>query len=196
MDDRSVSLASLAGRHVVVVVTGGIAAYKIGYVVGDLRKLEAEVTVVMTENAAKLVGPSTFEALTGRAVLQDLFAGVPDGGVEHVSLARSADIVLVAPATANVLAKMAAGLADDAATTLLLATPAPIVVAPAMNDGMWKNHATQENMVRLRERGVRVVDPGTGFLAEGYEGEGRMAEPSELVASIVSALGSENETAV
>ena len=186
MQMREEDSRKLWGRRIIVVVTGGIAAYKIGFVVRDLIDLGASVSVAMTRNATEFVGPATFEALTGEPVYLDMFDRDPTGGVEHVGLARSVDAVLVAPATANVLAKMACGIADDAATTLLLATTSPIVVAPAMNDGMWKNPATVENMTKLEKRGVRVASPEVGFLAEGYESVGRMAEPAALVEAVLS----------
>ena len=176
----------LGDRRVVVVVTGGIAAYKIGFVVRHLIELGSSVSVAMTRNATEFVGAATFEALTGEPVYLDMFDRDSKGGVEHVGLARSVDLVLVAPATANVLAKMACGIADDAATTLLLATEAPIIIAPAMNDGMWRNPATVENIARLKSRGVRVVPPEVGFLAEGYSSVGRMAEPRTLVDAVLS----------
>ncbi len=167
-------------------VTGGIAAYKTAFIVRELIRLGAEVLVSMTQNATRFVGAATFESLTGKPVLVDLFDKDVRGGVEHVSAARSFDLVLVAPATANIIAKMACGIADDAATTVLLATEAPIIVAPAMNDGMWRNRATRDNIERLKDRGVKVVGPESGFLAEGYEAVGRMAEPAKLVEEVVS----------
>lgn len=186
----SESNQALSGREIGVVVTGGIAAYKTAFIVRDLVRLGARVTVAMTENASRFVAPLTFESLTGRAVLVDLFAKESTGDVDHVGAARAVDAVLVAPATANVIAKMSYGIADDAATTVLLATEAPIVLAPAMNDGMWKNPATRENIERLRNRGAQIVGPGVGFLAEGYEAVGRMAEPEEIVERVVSLFSS------
>ena len=180
--------SELFGRRVAIVVSGGIAAYKTAFVARELVAEGANVVVAMTPNATHFVGPATFEAITQKPVLLDLFEGVSHGSVEHVGLARSLEVVLVAPATANVLAKMACGIADDAATTLLLATEAPIYVAPAMNDGMWRNRATQENLEKLRGRGIKIIEPEVGFLAEGYEGVGRMAEPDKLIDAIKGEL--------
>ncbi len=173
------------GKRVGVVVSGGIAAYKTCFLVRDLVNLGAEVEVVMTRNATEFVGPATFEALAGRPVITELFGKEASGRVEHVGSARAVDMVVIAPATANILAKMACGIADDAATTLLLATRAPILAAPAMNDGMWQNEATQENIAVLRRRGVLIIEPGVGFLAEGYEAVGRMAEPDRILESLL-----------
>jgi phosphopantothenoylcysteine decarboxylase / phosphopantothenate---cysteine ligase len=182
------ALQTVAGRRVGVVVAGGIAAYKVAFVVRDLVAAGAKVDVVMTRGATAFVGPATFEALTGRPPLVDLFAQEASGEVDHVAVARAVELVLVAPATANLLAKMRLGLADDAASTVLLATRAPIVVAPAMNDGMWESPATRENVACLEARGLRFVGPEVGFLAEGYEAVGRMSEPEALLAAVVDAL--------
>ncbi|MBR6028614.1 MAG: bifunctional phosphopantothenoylcysteine decarboxylase/phosphopantothenate--cysteine ligase CoaBC [Clostridia bacterium] len=178
----------LTGKTVVLGVTGGIAAYKSVEVVSRLRKKGAAVRVIMTENAAKLVAPLTFETLSNGPVSVDTFAREGAFDVQHITLAKAADVFVVAPATANILAKMAWGLADDMLSTTLLATKAPVLVAPAMNTGMWTAEATQRNCEILRERGVRFVGPEGGFLACGDEGAGRMSEPAAIVEAIEAIL--------
>ena len=167
---------------VVLGVTGSIAAYKACELVRLFVKRGDEVHVVMTEHARAFVTPLTFQTLSRNPVESDLFADPQDWKPGHISLA-AADLVVVAPATANVLAKMAHGIADDLLSSTLLATKAPVVVAPAMNDGMWTNPATQANVAALVARGVRVVQPGTGDLACGTEGAGRMAEPADILSA-------------
>ena len=167
---------------VVLGVTGSIAAYKACELVRLLVKRGDEVHVVMTEHARAFVTPLTFQTLSRNPVESDLFSDPQDWKPGHISLA-AADLVVVAPATANVLAKMAHGIADDLLSSTLLATKAPVVVAPAMNDGMWTNPATQANVAALAARGVRVVQPGTGELACGTEGAGRMAEPADILSA-------------
>ena len=157
----------LEGKNVVLGVTGGIAAYKSCEVVSRLHRLGAEVYVVMTENACRFVQPLTFETLSGHPVVSDTFRRPETWEVEHVALAKRADVFLIAPATANILAKMACGLADDMLSTTVLATRAPVLVAPAMNTGMWENAATRANVETLRKRGVRFVGPEGGHLACG-----------------------------
>ena len=169
--------------NVVLGVTGSIAAYKACELVRLLVKRGDDVHVVMTEHARAFVTPLTFQTLSRNPVECDLFADPQDWKPEHVSLAAAADLVVVAPATANILAKMAHGIADDLLSSTLLATKAPVVVAPAMNDGMWANPATQANVATLVARGVRVVQPGTGDIACGTEGTGRMAEPAEILSA-------------
>ena len=178
----------LSGKHVVLGVTGGIAAYKACEVVSRLRKLHAEVDVIMTENATRLVQPLTFETLSNRPVCVDTFSRIESWDVKHISLAQKADIMVVAPATANIMAKLAHGIADDMLSTTLLATKAPILLAPAMNTGMWTAEATQQNLQTLLRRGVKTVGPGSGFLACGDTGSGRMSEPAEIVEAIQSIL--------
>ncbi|MEG2702487.1 MAG: bifunctional phosphopantothenoylcysteine decarboxylase/phosphopantothenate--cysteine ligase CoaBC, partial [Clostridia bacterium] len=174
---------TLAGKHVVVGVTGGIAAYKACEVVSRLKKLGAEVDVIMTANAAKLVQPLTFETLSARPVALDTFERTEAWDVKHISLAKKADLMLIAPATANLMAKLAHGIADDMLTTTLLACKAPILLAPAMNTGMWTAEATQENLQILLGRGVHTVGPESGFLACGDTGAGRMSEAAQIVAA-------------
>jgi phosphopantothenoylcysteine decarboxylase/phosphopantothenate--cysteine ligase len=180
---------TLAGRRVLLGVTGGIAAYKAAYLARVLRERGAEVQVIMTPAATRFVGPDTFAALTGNEVHSDVFEH-PEA-VLHVRLAREADAAVVAPATANVLAKLALGIADDLLTSTLLEFRGPLVVAPAMHSGMHDHPATQENLRKLRERLVVVVGPVEGPLAAGDEGMGRMAEPEDVVTSLEEALGLE-----
>ena len=169
--------------RVVLGVTGSIAAYKACELVRLLVKRGDEVHVVMTEHARAFVTPLTFQTLSRNPVECNLFEDPQDWKPEHISLAAAADLVVVAPATANILAKMAHGIADDLLSSTLLATKASVVVAPAMNDGMWTNPATQANVAALISRGVRVVQPGMGELACGTSGTGRMAEPSEILSA-------------
>lgn len=178
----------LTGKHVVLGVTGGIAAYKACEIVSRLRKLHAEVDVIMTENATRLVAPLTFETLSNRPVCVDTFSRIESWDVKHISLAQKADLMLVAPATANIMAKLAHGIADDMLSTTLLATKAPILLAPAMNTGMWTAEATQQNLKTLLERGVHTVGPANGFLACGDNGAGRMSEPVDIVEAACNLL--------
>ena len=179
---------TLDGRRVLVGVCGGIAGYKACEVVRLLKQAGAAVQVVMTRNAQQFVAPLTFQTLSGSPVATDTFDLGQESTIGHIRLADTADVVLVAPVTANVLAKLAHGLADDLLTTILLATRAPIVLAPAMNVHMWEHAATQENVRTLVARGARLVGPAEGSLACGYEGAGRLAEPSEVVEAVVGAL--------
>ncbi|MGI6755447.1 MAG: bifunctional phosphopantothenoylcysteine decarboxylase/phosphopantothenate--cysteine ligase CoaBC [Atopobiaceae bacterium] len=175
-----------------VVVTGGIAAYKAAEVVRGLQKKDFDVWVVMTQAAQKFVGPATFEGLTRRGVATDEFTA-PDSSmrIPHIDLSAWADVVVVVPATANIMAKMATGIADDLASSTLLAVPreTPLVVAPAMNVRMWQNAATQENRACLRERGIRFVEPVEGRLACGDIGEGKLASVEDIVEATAQAAG-------
>ncbi|HJS57728.1 MAG TPA: bifunctional phosphopantothenoylcysteine decarboxylase/phosphopantothenate--cysteine ligase CoaBC [Vicinamibacteria bacterium] len=173
---------------VVLGVTGCIGAYKACEVLRELQKRGVDVHVVMTQNAARFVSPMTFEALSRHPVFLDQFALGMEGDIRHISLADSADLLLVAPATANCLGKFARGIADDALSTLYTATKAPVLVAPAMNVNMFEHPAVVENMDALRRRGVRFVDPGAGYLACGWLGKGRLAEPADIVAAAMSML--------
>ncbi len=174
---------------VVLGVTGCIGAYKACEVLRELQKRGADVHVVMTPNAARFVSPMTFEALSRHPVFLDQFALGTEGDIRHISLADAADLLLVAPATANTLAKFARGIADDALSTLYTATKAPVLVAPAMNVNMFEHPAVVANMETLRGRGVRFVDPGSGYLACGWLGKGRLAEPADIVAAALAILG-------
>ena len=172
----------MAKARIMLGITGGIAAYKAADLASRLIKEGHVVDVVMTKNATEFVQPLTFQTITRSPVYLDSFAPIEDYSVEHVSLAQRADIVLVAPATANVIGKIANGIADDLLTTVLMAAHAkPSVICPAMNTQMWENPAVQANMALLRTRGWLVVEPGTGMLACGDEGAGRLAEPAEIV---------------
>lgn len=177
-------MPSLSGKHVLLGVTGGIAAYKAPDIVRRLRELGAEVRVVLTASAAQLVTPLTFQAVSGHPVRESLWDDSAEAAMGHIELARWADIVLVAPATADFIARLAAGMADDLLTTLCLATDAPIAIAPAMNRLMWANPATRDNVARLAARGMTVLGPGRGEQACGETGEGRMLEPREIVAAL------------
>ncbi len=176
----------LAGRRVLLGVTGGISAYKAAHLARSIEAAGATVTVVMSESATRFVGPDTFSALTSGSVHTSLWEG--RGEVLHVRLAHETDLVVVAPATANLLAKVATGLADDLLTAVLLEYRGEIVMAPAMHTGMWEHPATQGNVEILRTRGVRFVGPESGPLAHGDEGMGRMAEPEAIVEEATTVL--------
>jgi phosphopantothenoylcysteine decarboxylase/phosphopantothenate--cysteine ligase len=176
-------------RKILLGVTGGIAAYKSPDLVRRLAERGAQVQVVMTAGAAQFVTATTFQAVSGRAVRDSLWDPAAEAAMGHIELARWADLVLIAPATAHSLAALAHGLADDLLGTLCLATEAPIAVAPAMNRAMWAKAATQANVAVLRERGVHVLGPGTGEQACGETGDGRMLEPLELAALVEGLLG-------
>ena len=169
-------------------VTGGIGAYKAVEVVRGLQKRGHDVVAIMTETATKFVGPVTFEAITRRPVITDQFAPGSNSDIEHIALASSIDLLLVAPATANILGKFANGIADDFLSTMFLATRAPVLVAPAMNTQMFSHEAVRANLDTLAARGVRFVEPGEGYLACGWIGKGRLAEPDEIVAAADAVL--------
>jgi len=171
----------MKGKTIVLGVCGGIAAYKSAALCSKLTQAGAKVQVVMTESATKLVGPATFQALSHHVVRVDTFDELDPGVISHIDLADRADAVVVAPATANMLAKMAHGIADDMLSTILLATTAPVLAAPAMNVHMYGHPATQANLELLKERGVIFIEPGVGQLACGYVGKGRMEEPERIV---------------
>jgi phosphopantothenoylcysteine decarboxylase / phosphopantothenate---cysteine ligase len=174
---------------VVLGVTGCIGAYKACEVLRELQRRDVDVHVVMTRHATEFVTPMTFEALSRHPVFLDQFALGAEGDIRHISLADAAQVLLVAPATANILGKFARGIADDALTTLYLATKAQVVVAPAMNVNMFDHPAVRENLDILRARGARVVEPGSGYLACGWLGRGRLAEPEDIVAATMAVLG-------
>lgn len=178
----------LNGKHIVLGVTGSIAAYKIASLASMLVKRKASVTVIMTQNATNFINPITFETLTGNKCLVDTFDRNFQYSVEHVSLAKQADVFLVAPASANVIAKAAHGLADDMLTTTLLACQCPKIFAPAMNTRMYQNPVVQDNMEILRRYGMEVISPAVGYLACGDTGEGKMPEPELLLEFIIKAL--------
>ena len=171
----------LKGKKIVLGVTGGIAVYKAVDLVSRLRKQGCEVRVVMTEHAQQFVTPLTFKEISGNQVAVSMWSSDQEFNVEHIALANWADAFVVAPATANIIAKMAYGLADDLLSTTLLAAQAPIVVCPAMNTGMYENVATQENIAKLQGRGITVMPPAVGKMACGTSGAGRLPEPQEIV---------------
>src|ERR1700751_3647896 len=181
-------------------VTGGVAAYKSAELVRRLQTEGHTVQVVMTRGAREFITPLTFAALTGQKVITDLFA--ESGGeanlesaIEHIAVAQRTDLLLVAPATAGILAKFVRGVADDFLTTLYLASTAPVVVAPAMNVNMWQHRATQDNLATLRARGVRIVEPNEGYLACGMTGPGRLAGQEEILKAVDEALRGQQDLA-
>ena len=178
----------LAGKHIVLGVTGSIAAYKTASLASMLMKQKADVTVIMTPNATNFINPITFESLTGNKCLVDTFDRNFEFQVEHVSLAKQTDVLLVAPASANVIAKAARGIADDMLTTTLLACTCPKIFAPAMNTRMYQNPIVQDNMKTLVSYGMEVIRPARGYLACGDTGEGKMPDPEVLYEYIVKAL--------
>ncbi len=178
----------LAGKHIVLGVTGSIAAYKIASLASMLMKQHADVTVIMTKNATNFINPITFESLTGNKCLVDTFDRNFEFQVEHVSLARQTDVFLTAPASANVIAKAAHGIADDMLTTTLLACTCPKIVAPAMNTRMYQNPVVQDNLEILKRYGMEVIDPANGYLACGDTGAGKMPDPEVLYEYIIKAL--------
>lgn len=178
----------LQGKHIVLGVTAGIAAYKIASLASMLKKQKADITVIMTPNAANFINPITFETLTGNKCLIDTFDRNFQHNVEHVSLAKQTDVVLVAPASADVIAKAAHGIADNMLTTTLLACECPKIFSPAMNTRMYNNPIVQDNMNILEKYGMEVIKPATGYLACGDTGEGKMPEPEILMEYIIKAL--------
>lgn len=180
--------ADLAGYELLVAVCGGIAAYKTCEVVSGVVQRGASVTVAMTAAARKFVGPITFQALTGRRVLTRLWHTGDAAEIQHVTTTGAADLLLVAPATANIIGKMAAGIADDLVSTLIVSADCPILLAPAMNNRMWANPMVQRNVKVLRDQGYPLVGPGEGWLACRSEGPGRMAEPDEILDAAVTLL--------
>lgn len=183
------SVRILRGKTIVLGVTGSIAAYKALEIASRLVQAGAQVDVVMTQAATRLVAPLSFQAITHRPVVTDLFDPRGELGIDHVALAKRADVLVIAPITANTLARLAHGLADDAVTTTFLATESPVIIAPAMESHMWLHPATQHNLDVLRSWGVTVVGPETGRLASGVEGVGRLAEPVAIVGTIRQVLG-------
>ena len=182
----------LKGKTILIGVTGSIAAYKAADLASRLMKQHAQVHVIMTKNASEFIAPLTFETLTGRKCITDTFErNYPSDSpveVEHISLAKKADLVIVAPATANIIAKMAYGIADDMLSTTLLACTCPVLVSPAMNTRMYEHPATQANLAVLKERGVKIIEPSSGHLACGDEGKGKLPEPAFLVDCILAEI--------
>lgn len=188
-------MAMLKGKTVVLGVTGGIAAYKSAALTSLLVKAGAQVQVIMTEHARQFIAPLTFESLTGRRCLTDTFDRNHEYSTEHVELAKEADVVMIAPATANIIAKIAHGMADDMLTTTVLACDCPKIVAPAMNTRMYENPVTQDNMRKLEEYGMTIAHPTSGHLACGDIGKGKMLEPEELFQYILMACAFEKDMA-
>ncbi|NLY70655.1 MAG: bifunctional phosphopantothenoylcysteine decarboxylase/phosphopantothenate--cysteine ligase CoaBC [Clostridiales bacterium] len=183
----------LEGKTVLLGVSGSIAAYKSAYLASALKKLNCDLHVLMTKNATHFVTPITFETLSGNKAPVDTFDRNFQFNVEHVSLAKLADIVVIAPATANVIAKLAYGIADDMLTTTVLACTCPKMIAPAMNSNMYHNPVTQENLKKLQSLGWKIVTPGSGILACGDIGDGRMAEPEEILEAILHEIAFEKD---
>ncbi len=179
----------LKDKTVVLGVTGSIAAYKVADLAAKLTQGGAKVEVVMTESATKFVTPVTFRALTHRPVVTDMFDLSANFSIEHVSLAEAADIVVIAPATANIIAKIASGIADDMLTCTVLATRAPVIIAPAMNDNMYANSVTQDNVAKLKTRGFIIIEPQYGRLASGKMGRGRLVEIETILGAIQQVRG-------
>lgn len=186
----------LAGKRILLIVSGGIAAYKVLELVRRLKDQGAAVRCILTRAGQEFVTPLSLAALSGDKVYQDLFSLTDEAEIGHIRLARDCDLVVVAPATANLLARMASGHADDLAAAVLLATDKPVMVAPAMNPYMWRNPATQANLATLAARGVRRIGPNSGAMAErGEAGDGRMSEPHEILAAIVDRLAGDKPLA-
>jgi len=179
----------LQNKTILLGVTGSIAAYKAAGLASQLTQAGAAVDVVLTREATQFVGPLTFESLTHRHVVADVMALLPDSQIGHVALAKRADLFVIAPATAHTIAKLAHGLADDAVSATALDTRAPLVIAPAMETGMWENAVTQDNVLRLVARGAVIVEPGVGRLASGASGRGRLADLDDIVDTVRAVLG-------
>jgi len=179
----------LVNKTIVLGITGGIAAYKAADIASKLTQAGARVEVVMTESATRFIAPLTLRSLTGRPVVTSMWELNSEFSIEHVALAEAADIVAIVPATANIIAKLAAGISDDMLTCTVLATKAPVVVAPAMNVDMFENPVTQDNLAKLKARGVTIVDPAYGRLASGKMGLGRLAEAETIIGTIKQVLG-------
>ncbi len=185
----------LTGKTIVLGVTGGIAAYKAADLASKLTQDGASVDVIMTKAATEFITPLTFRSLTNRPVVTSLFELASEFSVEHVALAEAADLVVIAPATANTIAKLAAGIADDMLGCTVLATEAPVVIAPAMNVNMWQNPVTGENVAKLQARGFYVVGPGYGRLATGRMGMGRLVDVAEILGAVRQVLGRHGDLA-
>jgi phosphopantothenoylcysteine decarboxylase / phosphopantothenate---cysteine ligase len=187
--------AMMRDRTVLLGVTGSIAAYKAVDLASKLTQAGAKVDVVMTKCATEFVTPLTFRSITHRPVATDMFANPDEYDIEHIALAERAEVVVIAPATANIMAKLAAGIADDMLCCTVLATKAPVVLAPAMNVHMWENAITQENLTKLRNRGFKIVEPGYGALACGETGKGRLADVEDILAAIRRILDRKSDLA-
>ena len=180
---------TLTGKTIVLGVTGSIAVYKAVDLASQLTKAGARVEVIMTDAATEFVTPLTFRNITGRPVVTSMFELASEYSVEHVALADAADIVVIAPATANTIAKLAAGIADTMLTCTVLATKAPVIIAPAMDANMWENSITQDNMAKLKARKFTIVGPESGRLASGKIGMGRFIDVNQIIGTVYQALG-------
>jgi phosphopantothenoylcysteine decarboxylase/phosphopantothenate--cysteine ligase len=185
----------LANKTIVLGITGGIAAYKAADIASKLTQAGARVEVVMTESATEFVTSLTLRSITGRPVVTDMFEPVTEYSIEHIALAEAADVIAIAPATANTIARLAVGIADDMLTCLVLATKAPVIIAPAMNDLMFQNPVTQNNLNKLKARGFTIIDPGYGRLASGKIGWGRLADVEIIISTIKQVLGRKSDLA-
>ncbi|MDD5701763.1 MAG: bifunctional phosphopantothenoylcysteine decarboxylase/phosphopantothenate--cysteine ligase CoaBC [Dehalococcoidales bacterium] len=179
----------LTNKTIVLGVSGGIAAYKAADLSSKLTQAGAKVRVIMTRNAREFITPLTFEAITTNAVITDMFQTTAEHRINHIALSEIADAIVIAPATANVIAKIAGGLADEMLTTTVLATRAPVIIVPAMHTAMWENQATRENIAKLRERGFHIIEPANGRLASGGYGAGRFRETEVIIGNIKKILG-------
>ena len=178
----------LQGKNIVLGISGGIAAYKTAEIVRLLVEEKSEVHVMMTRAAQQFITPLTLQTLSGHRVHTDLFSLTQEDEINHISLADHADLILIAPATADILAKIAHGICDDLVTTVVCATQAPVLMVPSMNVHMWENPITQENVKRLKKFGTHFLDPDSGYLACGYEGKGRLPDPKKIVKEIEKIL--------
>jgi phosphopantothenoylcysteine decarboxylase/phosphopantothenate--cysteine ligase len=185
----------LSDKTIVLGITGGIAAYKAAEIASQLTQAGATVNVIMTKEAIQFISPITFRAITGSPVVTEMFDLASEFSIEHVSLAQAADIVVIAPATANIIAKLAAGIADDMLCCTVLATKAPVVIAPAMETNMYNNPVTQDNLSKLKARNFVIIGPATGWLASGREGLGRLADIDDIIGSIRQILGKSSDLA-
>ena len=179
----------LKNKTVILGITGGIAAYKAADLASKLTQAGARVETIMTEAATRFITPLTLRNITGRPVVTDMFEMASEYSEEHITLAEAADAVIIAPATANTIARLAAGMADDMLGCVVLATEAPVIIAPAMNDVMYTNEITQENVAKLKARGFQIIEPEYGRLASGKMGQGRLATTEKIIQSIEQAAG-------
>ncbi|TEU16843.1 MAG: bifunctional phosphopantothenoylcysteine decarboxylase/phosphopantothenate--cysteine ligase CoaBC, partial [Dehalococcoidia bacterium] len=178
----------LSNKTIVLGITGSIAAYKAAAIASQLTQAGAKVNVIMTKEAIQFISPVTLRAITGRPAVTEMFDLASEFSIEHVSLAEAADIVVIAPATANIIAKLAAGIADDMLCCTVLATKAPVFIAPAMETNMYNNPVTQDNLSKLKTRDFVIIAPATGWLASGKEGPGRLADINDIIGSIRQVL--------
>jgi len=179
----------LSNKTIILGITGSIAAYKAAEIASQLTQARAKVNVIMTKEAIQFISPVTFRAITGRPVVTEMFDLASEFSIEHVSLATSADIIVIVPATANIIAKLAAGIADDMLCCTVLATTAPVLIAPAMEANMYNNPVTQDNLSKLKARDFVIIAPATGWLASGKEGPGRLADTNDIIGGIRQVLG-------